>query len=148
MDNIDEVIVVDDEEDNDALIEDQDEEEVDEPTLTFEVKNGRIRRKIDDYPAMVQAVDKILRTERFVWAIYDDQYGHDLETLIGKDMEYAKTEVDRMIKEALYDDDRVIDVKITEIKQISADSLSVSGVCSTVYGDISIETEVETRDTK
>lgn len=147
-DNLDDVIVVADEEDNDALIEDQDEEEVDEPTLTFEVKDGRIRRKIDEYPAMVQAVDKILKTERFVWAIYDDQYGHDLDTLIGKSMDYAKTEVDRMIKEALYDDDRVTNVEIAEIKQLNADSLSVSGVCSTVYGPVPINTEVNINDSE
>jgi hypothetical protein len=44
-----------------------DNEENQNPTLTFQIANGRIRNKFDGLGAMVQAVDKILKTERFVF---------------------------------------------------------------------------------
>ena len=99
-------------------------------------------RASDDYTAMKQAVDKILKTDRFVYPIYTEDYGNDLETLIGSSVSYAKTEVHRMTTEALSADDRVTQVEIKEIKQTAPDVLSVSGVCYTIYGPINIDTEV------
>lgn len=135
----------------DSELEVEDDEEQDEPTLTFKVDHGRIRSKTDGHEAMVQAVDKILKTERNIYAIYDDQYGNDLLDLIGQDMDYAEAEVERMITEALEEDDRVIGVEITEItpvrvdeppEDIHRDTLKVTGTCYTVYGDIPIDEEV------
>lgn len=127
--------------DGDLLEEDDDEEE-DEPTLTFKVEHGRIRSKTDDEDAMIQAIDKILKTERNVYPIYDDQYGNDLPDLLGQDMDYAETEVERMIVDALEDDDRVTGVDIDQIVPVATDSLKVNGTCYTVYGDIPINEEV------
>ncbi|RMC39574.1 DUF2634 domain-containing protein [Lactobacillus sp. ESL0236] len=122
--------------------DDDDESFEDEPTLTFKIENGRIRGKIDEQKAMIQAVDKILQTERLVFPIYSDQYGNDFNDLIGKDMGYAKVEVERMLKEALLADDRVTDVQVDEIEQISRDTLQVKGICITAFGDINIDSEV------
>ncbi|MCX0290971.1 DUF2634 domain-containing protein [Lactobacillus kullabergensis] len=127
---------------------DDDESLDDEPTLTFKVENGRIRGKVDEKQAMIQAVDKILRTERLVYPIYSDQYGNDLNDLIGKDMGYAKVEAERMIKEALLADDRVVDVDIDEVTEISRDTLEIKGTCVTVYGNINIDSEVSVDDTR
>lgn len=151
MDGEDNIVVTDDDDevddaemdDEDIDTDDDDDETLeDEPTLTFKIENGRIRSKIDEQDAMIQAVDKILRTERLVYPIYSDQYGNDLNDLIGKDMNYAKVEVERMLKEALLADDRVTAVKIDKIDQIDSDTLAVSGICTTVYGDINIDSEV------
>lgn len=150
MDDEDNIVVTDDDDevddaeldDEDIDTDDDDETLEDEPTLTFKVENGRIRSKIDEQDAMIQAVDKVLRTERLVYPIYSDQYGNDLDDLIGKDMAYAKVEVERMLKEALLADDRVTAVKIDKIDQVDSDTLAVSGICTTVYGDINIDSEV------
>lgn len=149
MDDEDNIVVTDDEvddaelDDEDIDTDDDDDEMLeDEPTLTFKIENGRIRSKVDEQAAMIQAVDKILRTERLVYPIYSDQYGNDLNDLIGKDMNYAKVEVERMLKEALLADDRVTAVEIDEITPIDSDTLAVKGTCSTVYGDINIDSEV------
>jgi hypothetical protein len=149
VDDEDSIIVLDDDDSESTELEDDidtDEEDdetlKDEPTLTFKVENGRIRGKIDEQVAMVQAVDKILRTERLVYPIYSDQYGNDLNDLIGKNMTFAKVEVERMIKEALLADDRVIGVEIDEIAQIDSDTLNITGTCTTVYGDINLDSEV------
>lgn len=130
----------------DAYLE-QDEDknsDEDEPTLTFKVEHGRIRRKTDELEAMVQAVDKILQTDRFVYPIYDEQYGNDLLELIGKDVDYAKSEVKRMVTEALTADDRILEVRIESIEPTYRDALTVKGSCSTVYGSVPIESEVTT----
>lgn len=150
MDDDDNIIVTEDDDnevtdpnlDDEDLDGDDDEQLDDEPTLTFKVENGRIRGKVDELPAMVQAVDKILRTERLVYPIYSDQYGNDLNDLIGKDIGYAKVEAERMIKEALLADDRVTDVEIDTIDQKNKDTLVVTGTCFTVFGNIAIDSEV------
>lgn len=149
MDDDDNIIVTEDDDevtapnlDDEDLDGDDDEDLDDEPTLTFKVENGRIRGKVDELPAMVQAVDKILRTERLVYPIYSDQYGNDLNDLIGKDIGYAKVETERMIKEALLADDRVIDVEIDSISQKNKDTLVATGTCFTVFGKIAIDSEV------
>jgi hypothetical protein len=116
-----------------------DNEENQNPTLTFQIANGRIRNKFDGLGAMVQAVDKILKTERFVFPIYTDQYGNDL---LGKDLGYAKVEAERMVKEALLADERVIKVDITNINETSPNTLTLTGECQTSYGNIPIESEV------
>lgn len=158
MDDDDNIIVTDDDNIDDESVEledtdidtdgDDDESLDDEPTLTFKVENGRIRGKVDEKQAMIQAVDKILRTERLVYPIYSDQYGNDLNDLIGKDMGYAKVEAERMIKEALLADDRVVDVDIDEVTEISRDTLEIKGTCVTVYGNINIDSEVSVDDTR
>lgn len=149
MDDDDNIIVTEDDDevtapnlDDEDLDGDDDEDLDDEPTLTFKVENGRIRGKVDELPAMVQAVDKILRTERLVYPIYSDQYGNDLNDLIGKDIGYTKVETERMIKEALLADDRVIDVEIDSIEPKNKDTIVVTGTCFTVFGRIAIDSEV------
>ncbi|NLR08658.1 MULTISPECIES: DUF2634 domain-containing protein [Lactobacillaceae] len=124
---------------------DEVEDEVEEETLpsrTYRVQNDRIIAMTDGQSAMVQAVDKILRTERFVYPIYDDQYGNDLGELIGKDFDYAEVEVDRMLTEALEADDRVTDVSIDETERVDSTTLKVIGSCETIFGTIPIESEV------
>ena len=158
MDDDDNIIVTEDENMDDESVEledtdidtdgDDDETLDDEPTLTFKVENGRIRGKVDEKQAMIQAVDKILQTERLVYPIYSDQYGNDLNDLIGKDMGYAKVEVDRMLKEALLADDRVVEVDIDAVNEKSRDTLEVKGTCLTVYGNINIDSEVSVDDTR
>ena len=158
MDDDDNIIVTDDDnmDDESAELEDtdidtdgdDDESLDDEPTLTFKIENGRIRDKVDEKQAMVQAVDKILQTERLIYPIYSDQYGNDLNDLIGKDMGYAKVEAERMIKEALLADDRVVEVDIDDVTEVSRDTLEIKGICVTVYGNIGIDSEVSVDDTR
>lgn len=158
MDDDDNIIVTEDDniDDESAELEDtdidtdgdDDESLDDEPTLTFKIENGRIRGKVDEKQAMIQAVDKILQTERLVYPIYSDQYGNDLNDLIGKDMGYAKVEAERMIKEALLADDRVVEVDIDDVTEVSRDTLEIKGTCVTVYGNIEINSEVSVDDTK
>ena len=133
----------------DAHLDDDDlddEEDTASPTYTFKVVNGRIRSMTDELDAMQQAVDKILKTERFVYQIYDEDYGNDLPELIGETIDYAVSEAERMTVEALEADDRITSVDITRCEQLNSDSIIVEGYANTVYGRVGFESEVDLVD--
>ncbi len=83
-------------------------------------------------------------TERFVFEIYSDQYGNDLNELIGKDMPYVKTAVENILKEAFYSDDRIDEITINEVRQVNRQTLYVSFTVSSLFGHFEAETEVNT----
>lgn len=129
----------------DTSLVDEDTDEIEEetlPTLTYRVENGRITSMVDEREAMVQAVDKILKTDRFTYPIYDEDYGNDLSELFGKTFSYAKVEVKRMIAEALMADDRINSVVIDGIEKVDTNTLAVSGSVDTIYGTLGVESEV------
>lgn len=132
----------------DAYLDDEEDDEEDgpSPTYTFKVANGRIRGMTDELDAMKQAVDKILKTERFVYQIYDEQYGNDLPELIGESIDYALSEAERMTVEALEADDRINNVEITKCEQSNSDAITVEGFANTVYGRVGFESEVNLVD--
>lgn len=120
-------------------------DEVEEVTLTsrtYKLSDGRILGMIDDYDAMVQAIDKIMRTERFVFPIYLEQYGNDFIELLGKGFDYATVEVERMLTEACEADDRVDDVVVDSIERVDATTLAVVATVNTIHGQVNVDTEV------
>jgi len=86
-----------------------------EPTKTYKLdfENGVIGDFIDDDEALRQFIYKAIRTARFRYLIYDDQYGSELEDLIGSDVTdaFLNEEIPRVIREALIYDDRISDVR-------------------------------------
>lgn len=130
-----------------ADVGEDDYEEVTEPSYTYQVKDGRILNFIDERQAMIQAIGKALNTERFSIPIYSENYGSDLTDLIGKDLDYCKTEAVRMVEECLYADDRVIDVNVDEPQQTDKDTLLVTGTATTIFGDVDFKTESDINDT-
>lgn len=112
------------------------------PSLTYQVVNGRIIGKIDGKDAMLQAIDKIVKTERFVFNIYSDQYGNDFAELIGKEMPYVKAELTRMFDEAFKADDRIDSVTVNSIKQTSQNKILVNLTVETMFGNSMTDSEV------
>ncbi|WP_350028403.1 DUF2634 domain-containing protein [Levilactobacillus brevis] len=136
---------MDDEEEIELDVEDEIGDDLEEETLpsrTYLVKNGRIWSMTDGREAMVQAIDKILRTERFVFPIYNEDYGNDFNELLGKEFDYAEVEVERMLEEAMYADDRVTDVRVDDVQKMNSTTLMVSGTVETIFGTVPIESEV------
>jgi Protein of unknown function (DUF2634). len=86
-----------------------------EPSKTYKLdfENGVIGDFIDDDEALRQFIVKAIRTARFRYLIYDDQYGSELEDLIGADVTdaFLNEEIPRVIREALIYDDRIADVR-------------------------------------
>ena len=114
-----------------------------EPSNTFfiDFEKGRISGFIDEKEAVKQAIMLILNTERYKFLIYSWNYGAELEALIGTHPDIVEDEVERLISEALLQDDRITAVYDFEFSR-NKDTLLVSFKVDSIYGDIGIETEV------
>ncbi|MCR8997962.1 DUF2634 domain-containing protein [Brevibacillus laterosporus] len=119
----------------------QSEPEV-QPTLTYSLDfdMGDIGGMIDGETAVRQFIRKAIITARFRFPIYDGEYGCELVDLIGEDLpnELLRSEIPRVITEALIYDDRIDDVYDFEIER-EADKLTVSFYVDTTDG-LTIET--------
>ena len=111
-----------------------------EPGRTWYIdqSTNRISGEVDGYDAARQAVEIILRTERFKWFIYKPSSGVEYDSLIGLDMGYVATELQRRIKDALSMDSRVTGIHGYSVSREDS-NLVVSFVVDTVYGEIPME---------
>lgn len=112
------------------------------PSKTYRLLNGRITGWIDDLAAIRQSIEKLLCTERFTWPVYTDNYGVELKSLIGENIDLVIAEVERIIREALSVDDRVIEVKDFNVTQENRNTILVSFFVLTIYGQIRMEQEM------
>ena len=114
-----------------------------EPSNTFfiDFEKGRISGFVDEREAVKQAIMLILNTERYKFLIYSWNYGAELEALIGTHPDIVEDEVERLISEALLQDDRITAVYDFEFSR-NKDTLLVNFKVDSIYGDIGIETEV------
>lgn len=113
------------------------------PSLTWYINKdtNRIQGTVDNYDAVVQAVQVILNVERFRWQIYSPYSGMQWRGLIGEDPGYVAAELQRRIRDALMMDDRVTGIKDFKYS-IADDVLTASLTVTTVYGDVQTTTEV------
>ncbi len=97
------------------------------PTNTFKIdfNKNRIKNLFDGTEALKQAIYKILMTQRYKYSIYNWDYGIEIEDLIGMPKGYIKIEIERRIKEALLQDDRIEDVYNFKFKEPKNDKSSL-----------------------
>jgi len=105
------------------------------PSLTYFLTDDKILGNVDGLAAIRQAVKHILTTERYAHKIYDDNYGIELQQLIGKNTGYAKTKINNIIINALLQDDRIVDIIITDKKVIELDTLVIDFTVVSVLGE-------------
>lgn len=110
-------------------------------TFFIDFEKGRISGFIDEKEAVKQAIMLILNTERYKFLIYSWNYGAELEALIGTHPDIVEDEVERLISEALLQDDRITAIYDFEFSR-NRDTLLVNFKVDSIYGDIDIETEV------
>lgn len=113
------------------------------PSYTYNINRNtnRISGYIDDKDAIIQAIYLILQTERYESMIYNWYYGVEFDGLIGKNKDYVTSELQRVIREALTEDDRIIEVSDFDITYTD-DSALIVFLVQTNIGDITIEWEV------
>ena len=107
-------------------------------TWRLDLENNRISGFIDGLDAVIQSAFMALQTERYEHLIFSWQYGSELNTLIGKDSDYAYSEAKRMIQDALSTDTR-----ITGIRDFSNENGVIRFVIDTIYGSRGAQTEVK-----
>jgi hypothetical protein len=126
-------------------IDDNDEAEDDElaeedmPSLTYKITDGgTLSGHVDGLDAMKQAIGLILTTERYDYDILPWEYGIELKHIFGMPTDYCMAELERVIREALFRDDRIsaVDGFAFEAKKRI---VTVSFTVHTVYGDLDME---------
>lgn len=118
-------------------------EQVSMPSLTYRIDpvSKRIVGMIDEKEALLQAVEKLLNTERYAYVIYDSQYGVELERLIGKPVDFVMADLPRVIEAALLTDDRIQGIK-DYTAQVSGSDLIATFTVVSIEGDLIYSTEV------
>ena len=111
-------------------------------TLKMDHDYHTITGTIDQIQAVEQAVFLILTTERYQWLIFSWNYGVELKDLIGKDPEFCIPEIERRIREALLQDDRITAVENFEFELNKRKVLTTFTVTS-IFGGITTTLEVE-----
>lgn len=107
-----------------------------------EDKDDRIVGYVDGLAAVRQAIYHILMTERYSYEIYSDNYGIELEQYIGKGIDYLESTIENTLKEALLIDLRILNVEITDITQVTNDSVLVKFNVTSIYGDLQLEVNI------
>ena len=102
------------------------------PTFTYRHTDNQIVGNIDELEAIQQAVYHILSTERYAYAIYDNNNGVELEKYRKRGFEYLDATIQSTLQDALFQDDRITAVIVTSIEKTGADSALVkfTVVCS------------------
>lgn len=114
------------------------------PSKTFRMCHDPevITGAIDQIQAVEQAVFLILNVERYQWLIYSWNYGVELHGLIGKPVDFCLPEIERRVREALLQDDRITAVQGFEFEVNKKQVLTTFTVIS-IFGAINTEMVVE-----
>lgn len=120
------------------------EVEENETSSTYKMRLTQltISGKTDGLDAMIQAIYKILNTERYENPIYSWNYGVEFADLYGEDSSWVCPELKRRIHEALTQDERIQDVDSFDFT-IEHNVIHVKFTVHTIYGDVKTERKVE-----
>ncbi len=111
-------------------------------TYKLDLEKKRIVGKIDNEDAILQLVLKILHTERYAYVIYSQNYGVELDRLIGQDYNFIVSDIERTMTDALLADDRILSITDFKTEQDTIDTMSVSFTVNSIIGQATIKTEV------
>jgi hypothetical protein len=116
-------------------------EVVAQPSLTYAVDpvTKRIQGKVDGLEAVMQAVQKVLDTERFAYVIYDDQYGIEMESLYGKPEDFVSSVLESRLRDAFLNDERILGFENFAITGISKDSITFNVTVISTHGTFTIQ---------
>lgn len=115
--------------------------QADMPSKTYHIdfQTGRISGTVDGREAMVQAIRKILQTERFQYLIYSWNYGMEWSQLIGKSRETALANLKQQLESALLQDDRILSITDLNVTDSGRRFLTVSFTANTIFGAVGEE---------
>ena len=107
-------------------------------TYYLDIEKNIIYNFCDGLVAMKQTIYCILNTERFDHLIYSWNYGIELKHLIGESTTFVIPELERVIKEALLQDTRIIDVNNFDF-DVKQNEILVTFTVITTLGNIEME---------
>lgn len=108
---------------------------------TFKISDGKILGMIDGKEALKQAVNLILRTERFEHSIFSPDYGVEFARQFSVNPELFEAKLKLRTEEALLCDERIISVNNFSASIINGVA-TISFSLETIYGETEIEEEI------
>lgn len=126
---------------NDDLKSDFEQEILPSKTYYLDIEKNTITGYCDSIEAIKQTIYCILNTERFDNIIYSWDFGIELKELIGQPLTYVIPELERVITEALIQDDRIEDVTDFDFTT-NRNIINAKFKVITVLGNIEIEKAV------
>ena len=114
---------------------------INQPTNTYKMnlETNQVYSNTDGKEAMIQAIYKILSTERYQYVIYSWNYGIEVADLYGEAISYVYPELERRITEALTWDDRIKSVDTFQFASPNKGEVCVSFMVHTIFGTIGLE---------
>ena len=114
------------------------------PTRTYRIDftQNRIVGMVDGQEAMLQALQKLLQTERYAYPIYSGNYGVELERFVGQNYDFIVSDLHRTLWECLSADNRISQIGNYAINKTGLDTLEVSFLVYTIEGVIETQVEV------
>lgn len=109
-------------------------------TYRLDMKHKRVIGFVDHLDAVKQAVYLILQTERFEYLIFSAKYGYEGNGMVGRDLLFVKSEIQRRIRESLLQDDRIEEVIDFEISFLRDTALVKFTVVSR-FGEFDMEVQ-------
>lgn len=115
------------------------------PSYTLGLRTGseRVLGRVDGLEAMKQAIYLILSVERYDYLIHSWNYGVELQDLYGMPTSYCIPEIERRIREALLQDDRITAVDGFSFS-VERGKIHTTFTVATNYGAVEAERTVET----
>lgn len=109
-------------------------------TYSLDLETGEIGRQIDGMDAIKQFIHKAIQTIRFAYPIYSNDYGCEVQLMLGKaySQGFIQVEMIRMITEALVYDERINRVYEFEIEWVN-DEVKASFFVDSTLGLIRYE---------
>jgi hypothetical protein len=112
-------------------------------TYSLDFDTGEIKGKVDNRKAVEQFIRKAIVTLRFIHPIYTDAYACEVRNLAGKGFSdaFIKSEIKRMVTEAIIYDSRISSVYDFNIK-INGDDVFIGFWVDTVEGTFDMDVSI------
>ncbi|EHJ00870.1 hypothetical protein CDLVIII_4357 [Clostridium sp. DL-VIII] len=105
----------------------------------FQLKDGKFQI-VEGIEALKIWIWKALKTSKYTYLIYSDDYGQELDKLIGKGLSksLAESEAKRLTLECLKDNEHILSIRNFSVDK-SNDVLSITFTAITDCGEVTID---------
>lgn len=111
------------------------------PSFTYLISDEQIVGNVDGIESIQQAIWHVWNTERYSLAIYSPNYGIELKKYKGRTFEFFRDTIQKTLRDALLQDDRIIGVNVTNVTKTSRDSALVEFTVTSDRGTFGMEVE-------
>lgn len=115
-------------------------------TYKFDPNTGRIVGYVDGMQAVMQMIYLTLRTGRFDYEIYSDDFGSEFRDLYGQSRDYVLSVIEMRVKDALSIDSRIVDIQNFKAYEKKPGYIQIEFECYSTEGTFNYEDEIVLAD--